>query len=354
VTLSTWSLIQSNWYYLITKNDKSNSILNIDSNLTDNNLNITWTQLVLNNWVMDIDFASLTLGLFDTGTPKSMERKDNIWDWILSANWYTAQDSVGFDNSLSLWTPWTINKFDSIAPTINSYTPNDNSLLPLGSLDIELNYTDNTWWLWINTLSDNISLKKWDWNSWGTNLSLINIKNKLITSTSSKYHLYWLEYWKYKIDFNISDKAWNIVNKTIIFYVDKFSFDINSNTINIWDLISWINIFSETEVILTVKTVWAWFTINMLKNWFLTNNWSNIIDYDWNYWFWYEKYNWGYLWNLHSISTSENIVTNTWIIDNNWILHTYIYKIKFWANINIIQWAWNYTNYPEIEVLTNY
>lgn len=356
ITIPASSSIEANWYYLIAKDSKDNSILNVDANLTNSNLNISWTTLILNNWVMDVDFANLLNWLFDTSTPKSIERKDNAWDWLLTSSWYTAQDSVNFDNIVSFWTPKAQNMYDTISPTISSYTPSDNTLFPVGSFDINFVYSDNVWGLWVNTSSDNLSISKWNWSSWGTDISwsYLDSNLKLITSTSADYSVSWLWYGKYKIGFNISDKAWNLVSKTIIIYVDEFSFDLNTNSIDIWWLTSNFNVFSSNEAILTIKTVWAWFSIDLIKNWLLTNNWTDIIDFDWNYWFWYDQDNWGYSWIIKSIWNSVNITNVSKNINTNWDKNTFVYKIKFWAKIDIIQWAWIYEVNPNFKVLINY
>lgn len=356
VTVYNWTSIDANWYYLIAKANNDNSILNIIPNLVDWNLDISWTNVVLNNWVMDIDFASLTTGLFDTNNPKSIERKENIWDWLLTSSWYTAQASIWFDDNVPLWTPGIQNIYDTISPIITWYSPDDNVLLPIWSLNINFAYSDNIWWLWINTNSDDLSLVKWDWSNWSTNIAstYVDFSSKLITSTNSNYKVNSLEYWKYKIYFSISDKAGNIVTQSIIFYIDDFSFDINTNSVDIWVLTSSFNVFSEQEIIFTVKTVWAWFNIDLLKNWLLTNNWTDIIDFDWNFWFWLNQYNSWYSWIISSIWSNINISNEAKNINLDGERNTFIYKIKFGAKIDVTQWAWIYTVSPEVKVLTNY
>jgi len=139
-----------------------------------------------------------------------------------------------------------------------------------------------------------------------------------------------------------SDNAGNTVNRTIIFYVDQITFNINTNTSSLWNLVSWVNTFSTNEIIITIETVWAWFTIDMSKPWNFTTTWIDIIDWDWSKGFWFDLYNWWYSWNITSMWTNYEIVNEVQNINVDWNKNTYTYRIKYWANIEITQWAWNY------------
>lgn len=357
VTIPNSTSISWSWYYLIAKDNETNSVLNISPDLVDNSLNISGTQLVLNNWFLNIDFASLTTWLFDNISPKSVERKDNIWDWLLSSSWYTAQTSVWFDNNTVYWTPKTWNIYDNIVPTISSYIPWDDLLLNTWNFDIIINYADNIWGLWINNSSDTLSLQKWNWTTWWSDISssYVDFWNKLITSTSSTYNVSNLEYWKYRINFSISDNAWNIVNKTIVFYVDEFSFSIDKTNLNIWQLISWFNTFSTDELVIIIETVWAWFDLEMLKNWLFNANWTDIIDFDWDYGFGYDLDNWWYTWNINSFNISwVNIDSISKNININWNKNIYTYRIKYWAKIDVTQAAWYYEINPIFNIIPKY
>lgn len=352
ITIPSSSIINWNDYYLIAKNTQTNSILDIVPNLVDNNLNISWTSLILNNWTIDIDFASLTSWLFDTSTPKSVERKTNITDWLNASSWYVAQESVWFDSISSLGTPGSVNIYDGVAPIINNYTPSDNVLFPNWNLNISVDYSDNVWWLWVNTLTDILTLSKWSWTDWWSDVSssYVDFSWKVISTTNSNYKINALPFWKYKAQFSISDYAGNRVTKTIVFYVDELTFKLNTPNVEIWKLIPWNNTFSDNEAILTIETVWAWFDIDMFKNWLFTNNWTDIIDFDWTTWFWFDKYDSWYSWLISPIWNNVNIINKVGEININWEKNIYTYRVKYWAKINVIQWAWNYNTEVGFEV----
>lgn len=356
ITIPMTSSIPWNGFYLIAKNTELNSILNISPDLVDNNLDISWSQLILNDWNIDVDFASLTTWLFDATTPKSIERKKNVTDWLNAFSWYTAQDSIWFDNIDVLGTPWSSNIYDNTAPAISSFTPSDNLLLPTWNFDISFVYEDNTWWIWVNTSTESISLTKWDWTSWETDISstYIDLSSKNISSTEANYKVNSLPYWKYKINFSISDKVGNRVNKIIIFYVDEFSFSLNTNNVDIWKLISWISKFSNNELVITIETVGAWFSLDMLKNWPMSNSWTYLTDYDWNFWFWYDQFTTWYSWMINSIWSVANIITEQSNINPNWEKNTYTYRIKYWAKVDVTQWAWYYSIKPSLNVNSIY
>jgi hypothetical protein len=105
---------------------------------------------------------------------------------------------------------------------------------------------------------------------------------------------------------------------------------------------------------LTIKTVWAWFSIDMIKEGLLTKNGVDIIDFDWDYGFWYDKYNDWYSWSLTSIWNWINIENKDKDINSDWEKNTYVYKVKFWAKIDTMQWAGVYINKPIIKVVPKY
>jgi len=357
VTIPNLTTIPSLWYYLISKWSITSSIINISPDLISNILTLTWASIALNNWVIDIDTASLTTWFWNTIIPKSIERKSIPGNWALSSNWYTAQTSTWFVTNTPFGTPKSTNILDQISPTISSSYPNNDNLLPTWSFDMSFDYLDNTWWLWVNTNSDSIKLYKWNWvNAWWTDLSAtnINLPWKTITTIQSNYRVNNLTFWKYKAVFSISDNAWNIVNKIIIFYIDSFEFLISSNNINIWTLTNNINNFSTNEVIVTIKTVWVPFKLNLNKSWNLTSWVNNIFSWNWIRWFWYNLFSTWYSWNLTAIWNPSQLANTTKNLNINWLKNIYTYKIKYWANINITQAAWLYTNTTSFNVITSY
>ena len=355
ITIPASTTITSGWYYLISKDTKANSLINVDPDLVSSSLDISWSQITLNNGVLDIDYANLT-GPLDTATPKAMERIALAGDGRITSNWYTAQVSTGFDTSTPYGTPGVVNVQDITAPTISSYFPGDDTLLPHSTPTISIDYSDNVWGLWIDASSDTIELYKWDGSSWWTDIAstYVNTAGKVVNTTSATYSTNSLPYWKYKIDFSISDTPGNRVNKTIIFYVDLVQFDIDVSSISIWDIHPEELVFSDSEATITIKTIWAGFTLNMSKIANFTYSGTDITDWDGNHGFWFNKYDSWYDGTVTSMGSSISIVTQSQNINTSWELNTYTYKVKYWAKVGSTQAAWYYTVDPTFSVLLDY
>lgn len=351
LTIPSWETIWGNWYYLISHSSESSNILSVTPNLVDGTLNLLTpsnANLVLTDWVVSYDSVIASpWPYWDASTPKSMERKEVPWDWLTEENWYTAESSDWFDDTTSKWTPWSENVFDSISPTVSDFSPINNSLLPSAPTKITISYSDNLWWVWVDTTTDTISLSKWNWTSWQNESTKILLWQKQVYTTNALYPLDSLGYWKYKIDYSIDDNAWNTVNETVIFYVDKFSLTIDENDFELWPVFGW-NQYIRWESTVTVSTVWAWFQIDLSKDSF--SNWNNDLeDYSWDYWFWYDLYkneNWSivdYDWIYQSIDWSTIIDVWTWSLDTNWNLKVYTYKIKYYIKVSALERAWVYS-----------
>jgi hypothetical protein len=221
---------------------------------------------------------------------------------------------------------------DKLAPSISWINYSSGSLLPGWNHNLEFNYLDNSeyWdWIWIDINSWNIILEKWDsWNSvWNTVNS--KIWTWILTQTLATYSTLDLDYWKYKVIFNISDINWNISSDfESIFYIDKPEMSISTWNIDIWILNENTNTFTW-DIIITVKTLWAWFNVKLKKNQELIND--NSLDfipyYDWNLYDFNDDIIWQEIWN----------------INNSWDLNTYIYTVKMWAIIDYLQTWWSYT-----------
>ena len=354
--------ISANGYILISESTAATSIINVVPDIIDSALDLTWVQIALNDWLIDIDYAKLNTWLNDTVTPKSIERQNNPWDWSLTSSWYQSQSSVWFDDSIPFWTPWSVNVFDTTAPTINSYFPSDNDLLPMWDFNLSFDYTENVWGLWVDITSDNLTLYKY--NTWTTSfdinsISSVNLWWKIITTTKSSYPINNLAFWKYQAIFTIDDLAWNTVTKTLIFYVDEFEFIVNSNILDIWTLIVWNDNISISETIVTIKTVWAWFSLNMDKLSLLTDWSANIVDWNWSNWFGFDlskDENWSVVNYLNSLTalSSNNLWSITKSINTDWDKNVFTYSIKYWANINTTQSAWTYNSNVDFDIGLTY
>lgn len=338
-TITAWG------YYLISKT--WNSIFSwITPNLTANlllgpNGQTQIIKLVDTNWVTLDRVQSLPWAAWSNSLVKSMERKEVSWDGYLSSSWYTAWGSVGFVNTTPKWTPWTENVFDSEAPEITSFFPTDSKLLPTWNFPIDLKYEDNSGWLWVSSTSADIKLYKYSSWTWGSDISSTYINNEIVDANQAKYYVEWLDYWKYKAEFTVSDLAGNNVVKNIEFYVDDFSFEISDAELNIWELSPIINNYSQ-ELTVTVKTIWAGFKLNMTKNELLSNGSVSIVDFDWTNWYWYELYDNWYDWVIDSIWNEVEIWNISENINTSWDLNTYTFKLRYWVKLPDDQVAWIY------------
>lgn len=282
----------------------------------------------------------------------AMERLSNPWDWLNSSSWYSSVVNNWLTASY-LGTPKNTNVFDSIAPSIDSFSPADNTLYPIWDFTVSYNYSDN---VAINSASYTFAIWKWNW--WSYDDVSANISNSWANSTTATFDLSNLAFWKYKATFTIDDTSWNTTTKVINFYIDKFEFTISNANIDLW-VMQVDNLVDATQnITITVKTLGAWFDLNV--GWDNTlNSWINSIQ-SWNtlYWFWidYEGINSATphtFWTTYSIpKVLESNATGN--IDLNWNQKTFTYNIKYQGKIPFIQVAWNYSWNTNYSVDINY
>lgn len=351
-TIPALTTITAWWYYLVATTNTWLSWITADDTAV---LNMS-SDIVLKNWAITVDSASYQI----CSNNKSYERVSSIWDGLTDSNWYIAQTSNWFTNTAILWTPKSDNVFDATAPTISSYFPSDNTLLPMWSFDLSFDYADDAQGLWVDITTDSLSLFKFDWAWFNTNVTAsVDSWNKTITTTKATYPVNNLDYGKYQATFTIDDNAWNTVTKTVIFYVDALEFTIDNNSLNLWELAIWDDNISTNEITITVKTVWAWFNLTMDKSWLLSTWWIDIIDYNSTNWFGFDIYkneNWTTSNYSNSLSAvNSNTIWNiAWTINTSWEKNTYIYKLKYWANIDNLQAAWVYNTDINFNIWLNY
>lgn len=349
--------ISANWYLLIAKEPESLSLLDITPNYiySQMNLSSSMNDLVLKNWLITNDIARVSFSplIWDNDTPRAMERVLNPWSWILSSNWYSSQWSLWFDNSIVKWTPWAENIFDSLSPSYEYSFPAQNELIFQNQFNIKIEYKDDIWWVWINTDSFSVQLFKWNWNifdeitdSWLNQTGIIvNLTNSIVPTNI-------LSFWKYKFVYKISDNAWNESQYELLFYVDQFEFIIENTNIEYKNITANNFLQSEKDTTITIKTLWAWFDIEIIKDNYLS--WPSIIpDWNWSSWFWIDLYNnnnwsvidfdWIYDWLSWSVSFT--LPSN---INIDWLQNIYLYKINYWLSVDEIQESWSYNTNIEI------
>jgi hypothetical protein len=127
--------------------------------------------------------------------------------------------------------------------------------------------------------------------------------------------------------------------------------------INMWDITPSVEQFSTWEITITVKTIWAWFTLSQNKSGLFSQWITNIWDFDGSYWFGYDIYkdeNWSITNYSSTISqiNGSNIANVSKNIDINGVLKTYTFRVKSWVKTGWMQSPGKYTtdiNY----ILTN-
>ena len=227
---------------------------------------------------------------------------------------------------------------DLTDPTLSIIFPLENGIIPNSNFNIDYSYDDLE--SWIDVLTANIQLFRWNWVDWGTDISAtyIDVAWATIVSTWASYStLTTLWFWKYKSSFTIDDNAGNQSLIDTIFYVDQPKMIISTWSANIWILNDLTNTFTW-DITITVETIWAPFRVKLQKNITLTANTEIIPYYDWSKWFGYDKNN---DWNLFDYN-DDIIWQEVLNINTNWDLNTYVYTVKMWAIIDNLQSAWNY------------
>lgn len=271
----------------------------------------------------------------------SATQNASIWNNTITLNsladWtYNNCTITVYQNWVGITYPLTISSFtiDTTQPNISIINPSLWNLSPSANLPLNLSYNDVT--SWINTNSLTITLQKWNWTSWWTNISwtYINISNK--TYSNASWTIQKLQYWKYLLTSSITDLAGNNKTITSTFYIDEPELIISNSLVDIGKLVNWTNKFSP-DLTLTVKTVWAPFNLILNKEGNIV--YSNVEIAPWNgvTWFWYDKT--PYTNNIKLINTNEVIATQNASINTNWQKNVYNYSLKFWANVNNTQ-AW--------------
>jgi hypothetical protein len=235
----------------------------------------------------------------------------------------------------------TVQYGDLVDPSITSASPEENDLLPKHNFNISFTHEDNVWGSGINTASWLLDLYRWDGATWWSDISdtYINFTGSTVTTTGATYPTLNIGYGKYKVDYFISDNAWNQTSTGVIFYVDEPLLTISTWSVDMWDLSTSVNTFS-TEFVLTAETVWAPFDVVLNNTTPLAYFWTIVPNWDGSHGFWYDQD--PYTLNISTINTDQVIGTQTGVLNTDGNRNSYVYKIKLWALIEYEQFGWNY------------
>ncbi|MCK9272252.1 lamin tail domain-containing protein [Candidatus Gracilibacteria bacterium] len=288
----------------------------------------------------------------DSNSGIASERLSNAGDGLNPASWYSSVVNNGLTEGY-LGTPGNTNVFDSTAPTIDSFSPAENTLYPIGDFTVNFNYSDN---VAVNPASYTFSIGKWNGTSFDDAGS--NISNSGVSTTTATFDLSNLAFGKYKASFDIYDTSGNKASKDIIFYVDKFEFTISNSNIDL-GVMQVDNLVDATQnVTVTIKTLGAGFDLNLGGDNTLNSGINSIQSWNTLYGFGidYEGLNsatpkaFGTTDALPKLLES-NVSGN---IDLNGVQKTFTYNIKYQGKIPFVQVAGNYSANTSFSVNLNY
>jgi len=315
-------------------------------------LYIDWN-LIIDNWTNHwptYDYWNYTLTAWNSYNIR-LEFYENNWWAVIQLDWLRPGDSVYSNITQSnVGHIWNCVTTDNIAPVFTYSTPVlDSSLIPWKDLNITLNYNDGIDWSGIDLSTWNFSLFKWNWTTWGSDISTTYLSWSTINSLNSSFSLAWLSYGRYNYIFTIDDNNWNTWTISKIFYMDEPSFNISTSNYNsnVWTT------YWTDEIIITIRTVWASYNLELLKDTNLIDNrWNIIINWDWNTGVWYD--NSPYTWPKKDITTNPVVATRAQLINTSWELNTYTHRLKIKSLVWEEQAAWNYTMNISFRTIFNY
>jgi len=243
-----------------------------------------------------------------------------------------------------------IKDLDEVPPVISWTNFSSWSLLPGGSHDIILNYSDDS--SGIDSSSVTMTLHKWDGiSTWGPNIAGTSLTVGAIDNTQANYSINNIDLWKYQYRFTLSDNAGNTTTENIDFYIDIPEFIVSTPEINIWDFNSFSHVFSPT-VQITVKTVGAAFELTMNADNNISSFGNNIWSYDNIVWFGYQPT--PFIGNISTIESDENIATQGAAINTNGDQNIYLYEIQLGGIIDSQQVAWEYLGNIDFDINLQY
>ena len=275
--------------------------------------------------------------------PWALYTNITITPWTHSYKWCYIKDwatNAWTDNAYVDYITFA-NSTDTVSPIITSINYASWYLLPWWNHNLIINYNDQE--SGINTASDIITLNKWNWTAWWSDIAStwLNLAWKTVGQTQAIYPTNNLVFWKYRYNFQISDNYTNSSSTWAVFYIDEPEIIISTWSFDIWNL-TWTGLnFSTNEITATIKTVWASFELQMSKDTDLST-WAGsiIIDWDWNKWVWYDKNPY----TLVNKNINANPIIWTWVtnINVNWVKNVYTFPIKIGTLIDLEQAAGTY------------
>ncbi len=243
---------------------------------------------------------------------------------------------------------------DTTPPVISSITPLTGSLLPTGNTVIlSFNYSDTG--SAINQATATGTLSKWNTGSstWITQTGVLTATT--INSGSAIYTSTGRAYGKYRFDVTVKDNQGNTRTGSTIFYLDQLDWNVSTSTLDVGDMMTNVTKFSTGEIIITVNTVGAGFTVTMNDNSVLTYSGQTINEWDGTKGYGFEKFNGvAYSGTISTINPNQNVQTQAASINTTGDRTTYTYRLKIGALVQSLQAAGQYANDMTFQIVANY
>lgn len=349
ITLS--GSIAANGYYLVTRTDPTTSLLSgatVTPNMITGSLLIATgaTIQLIDTTAIVLDQATVSGNIGNNTALYSMERRSNPGNGTLDASWYTAQTGVNFFDVVGpRGTPGAANVFDATPPTITSSSPADDTLFPIGTINLSYNYSDSGGMA--VTPAYSLLLEKNDGAGAFSDVTTAGISSSGITAATASFVTNALAYGHYRTTFTIHDAAGNTTQQINNFYVDQLQMTISTGSTNI-GVLSTIGQTFAPSVTITIKTVGAGFTLALGGSGTMNAGITGLGA-------WSGAQNTGFgfkslasgsgVTNFAPLTpigptTLENIASGTGnYLGDNGVLKTYTYTVTYGAQINSVQAA---------------
>jgi hypothetical protein len=286
-------------------------------------------------------------------TGRLMMLTDSDWAFATGAIAYTGTYNTGattWDFSVNIsdlqyTTFWKTIPTDTTPPSITSINIASWTLIPTWTFSLIASYSDT--WAGINPAS--FSGRIYAWDATGATWSLTNIAPSYmlyswVPSTSSwGFDITNLPFGKYRFDIIIADTAGNTLIQSYTYFVDQIEWTLSSSFYNIGNAPLGTNTFWTWDYILTVRTVWAWFNLTLIRSNDLSYSGETITVYNGTNGWWYDKnIGAGYSSLITAHGTTQTLVTTPKNINTNGLRNTFTYAVKFWVNPSSNHLAWDY------------
>lgn len=348
--LSAAGVLDATW------NPNANGIVYTMLPLTDNSLIFGWAYTTVTgtarNRIARVSAAGVLDATFNPNSNNTVYALKQDIDGNLLVGWaFTTMSTKAVP-----YFSWIGMNTDTTAPTILSNSVASGSLVPSGTFPITLTYTDTGTAVNPSSLIGRI----YQWNATGatwftSNLAWSYLTLSSATTATGVFQVNNLPYGRYRFDFLLSDVLGNTRTVSYTYYVDEIEWTLSAPISPLGTIPYGTNTFGTGEVVLTVRTVGAWFNLSLLRENDLSYSGETITVYDGTHGWWYDKdTGGGYANTITAHGTSQTIVTTPKNINANGFRNTFVYRVKFWINTSADTLAWEFVGNVSFGINLNY